>query len=75
MRIFVMKFLQICNFLIIPNLQFEFSITRFFKWTRSWISFINVGWGDSILIQDVEGFDILIDGGKNILHRRYWLVY
>jgi len=28
------------------------------------VSFIDVGQGDSILIQDAAGFDILIDGGK-----------
>jgi competence protein ComEC len=30
----------------------------------SQISFINVGQGDSALIQDDSGFDILIDGGR-----------
>ena len=29
-----------------------------------WVSFIDVGQGDSILIQDSNGFDVLIDGGK-----------
>jgi beta-lactamase superfamily II metal-dependent hydrolase len=29
------------------------------------VSFINVGQGDSILIRDPSGFDILIDGGKS----------
>jgi competence protein ComEC len=29
------------------------------------VSFINVGQGDSILIQDPGGFDVLIDGGKS----------
>lgn len=29
-----------------------------------WVSFIDVGQGDSILIQDSKGFDVLIDGGK-----------
>ena len=28
------------------------------------VSFINVGQGDSALIQDDTGFDLLIDGGK-----------
>ena len=28
------------------------------------VSFIDVGQGDSILIQDSNGFDVLIDGGK-----------
>jgi beta-lactamase superfamily II metal-dependent hydrolase len=28
------------------------------------VSFINVGQGDSALIQDGNGFDVLIDGGK-----------
>jgi len=28
------------------------------------VSFINVGQGDSALIQDGDGFDVLIDGGK-----------
>jgi len=28
------------------------------------ISFINVGQGDSALIQDGNGFDVLIDGGR-----------
>ncbi len=31
---------------------------------RIWISFIDVGQGDSILIQDLDGFDVLIDGGR-----------
>ena len=31
---------------------------------RIWISFIDVGQGDLILIQDSDGFDVLIDGGK-----------
>jgi len=29
-----------------------------------WVSFIDVGQGDSILVQDSNGFDVLIDGGK-----------
>jgi competence protein ComEC len=28
------------------------------------VSFIDVGYGDSILIQDITGFDVLIDGGS-----------
>ena len=28
------------------------------------VSFINVGQGDSALIQDSDGFDVLIDGGR-----------
>jgi beta-lactamase superfamily II metal-dependent hydrolase len=28
------------------------------------VSFINVGQGDSALIRDTHGFDVLIDGGK-----------
>ena len=30
------------------------------------VSFINVGYGDSTLIRDPSGFDILIDGGKSV---------
>ena len=29
------------------------------------VSFIDVGQSDSILIQDANGFDVLIDGGKS----------
>lgn len=32
--------------------------------TNNHISFINVGQGDSSLLQDTNGFDILIDGGR-----------
>ncbi|MFC1997975.1 ComEC/Rec2 family competence protein [Chloroflexota bacterium] len=31
--------------------------------TTTWVSFINVGQGDSILVQVGGGFDVLIDGG------------
>jgi competence protein ComEC len=47
-------------------LLFAFTINTFAAPNGSLqVSFINVGQGDSALIQDQNGFDVLIDGGKS----------
>lgn len=47
-------------------LLFTYTINTFAAPTASLqVSFINVGQGNSALIQDINGFDVLIDGGKS----------
>ena len=56
----------ILTFLAIFVLLFIYTINTLAAPTNSLqVSFINVGQGDFALIQDSNGFDVLIDGGKS----------
>lgn len=61
-----MKRIIVLILIALSILLFTFTINSFAASTDSiQVSFINVGQGDSALIQNSNNFDVLIDGGKS----------